>query len=260
MWYYEGQEIQIDNERIVFKDTKAYYTGKGIWFCGKKTPDGEGVAKFENGDKFEGKFSYGEPKNGIYVFKNGSYCGVKYCAFNTIKYTTPYGYPEPTKKIEVKYKNSTYVGEVENGEANGIGKMTYVKDGLLFKKETHYIGGFKDGDKHGVGKYIFSNGEDYDICVYEEGKEIYCFEKGKIEKESSYISDEDSDPYDYEQDRKEMNKKLFLEYYHEGRYDLAYDILYKFELGEEIESYKRGCLTVSEWKDLLNEQMDENNY
>ena len=54
-----------------------------------------------------------------------------------------------------KQTNPIYKGQVENGEPNGLGVITY-RDG------HKYVGEFKDGKKHSQGKFTYTDGGWYD--------------------------------------------------------------------------------------------------
>lgn len=227
---------KVENYKITFKGKTAYYTGESINVCSQPVPHGNGVAKIENGDCFKGSFSYGKPEEGIYYFENGSYCGYKVTFFNSVKYCYPYGYPSPSEHQEIEEAKHTYVGEVKNGSPNGIGKITYIDKGFLglSTRISSYEGGFKNGYRHGVGKYTFPSG-DYDICLYNEGEEIYCFEKVEQEQESNYSYDLS---YNNQTNRDTTSistkKDLYQKYMNEGRYRDAYQILKDLESDDVI--------------------------
>jgi len=87
---------------------------------------------------------------------------------------------------EVKYE-----GEIENGEPNGIGNITY-------HIGIKYVGEWKDGRKHGQGTYTqygsllypdgrkyvgeYKNGKEWNGTYYNNnGKKEYKLVNGKIE-------------------------------------------------------------------------------
>lgn len=74
--------------------------------------------------------------------------------------------------LEFEYENGIkifYLGNVEEGKANGFGYGIFLKKGL-------YIGDWKDNLRHGQGKYSWDNGDIY------EGD----FKNGKIEGVGTY--------------------------------------------------------------------------
>ena len=59
-------------------------------------------------------------------------------------------------------KNEKYLGEIENGEPNGIGNITY-------HIGIKYVGDWKDGKQHGQGTLTLPNGEKY-VGEWENGE------------------------------------------------------------------------------------------
>ena len=254
-----------NNKSIKFWQTEAVYTGQMANIYGVLKPHGYGLAVLCNGDKFYGKFNMGNPVNGTYTFENGSYCEVEYKSETKFEYSGPYGYPKPTKIEEQKDGKNYYNGELKNGKPDGIGTMKIdVTDWFSFFSSYHYYkGGFKNGKRHGVGKYTFANGG-YDVCVYNEGEEIYCIEEydPKKEQTSSRVDDDTEDYVDYRiKTLIDTKKKIYQDYMNQGRYKDAYSILRELDSDEVIgtNSFSSSAKTVAELKEELEQIIKEEN-
>jgi len=244
----------LENVRIYFNDIPAMYTGDADYgFFGSLKPDGRGMAVLSNGDIFEGRFSKGKPLKGRYTFENGSYYYVNYLLDEDRRYFG-YGFREPTNVVEINSYDSNYVGEVKNGKPDGIGKMRYENSRCFgwVTSYSYYEGGFKQGKKHGVGKFTTQDG-DCEVCVYNDGKELFCIEYCSQEKSQTTNSYE-KPTYRYSDDFKQTKKELFLKYYNNGEYDKARSILRDLDSDEMIgtTSFHSTAKSAREWEEELD--------
>lgn len=69
---------------------------------------------------------------------------------------------EISKHKAITTSDYTYIGEVKNGEPNGIGLMKHGNN-------ESYYGYFANGDRHGKGRYCYANGNHYE-GMWENGE------------------------------------------------------------------------------------------
>ena len=72
-------------------------------------------------------------------------------------------------------KEVKYDGQIENGEPNGIGTISY-------QDLTNYVGEWKDGEYHGQGRLLYHDGEKYEgehTSGEFHGHGIYTWTKGQ---------------------------------------------------------------------------------
>lgn len=121
--------------------------------------------------------------------------------------------PEKTKEVlnivSAKGKKVQYLGETENGKANGYGEgifetgsvyKGYWKDNLrhgvgvfTWSDKEYYEGSFVEGKREGYGEYHWKNGEVYKGYWKNDmrhGKGSLYKKNGKLKKEGVWVNDE----------------------------------------------------------------------
>jgi len=143
---------------------------------------GKGTYEFQNGDKYEGEWRFGERNGqGTYTFADGGK------QVGEWKDGVPNG-----QGTRIFSEGDKYVGEFKDGKRNGQGTYTYA-DG------NKYVGEFKDGKRNGQGTFTWPDGRKY-VGEWKDGKEngqgtdIYAngdkyvgeFKDGKINGQGTY--------------------------------------------------------------------------
>ncbi|WP_026903633.1 hypothetical protein [Pedobacter glucosidilyticus] len=197
------------------KGTYFYQIGdkyEGEWVNGQKM--GKGTYFFISGNKYEGewqnsyrtgygKFTYanGKVEEGLFD-KNkfiGSHSKVASVPLNNQNKTSPN--VVASKSVGKLVLNvGIYEGELQNGKANGKGKMVYndgrILEGVFQNNSPNgngkmidssgkliYEGDYLDGKPNGKGKLWYQNGDYYEgdfVMNVKQGKGIYTFKNGEV--------------------------------------------------------------------------------
>ena len=152
---------------------------------------GEGIYKYENGDRYEGSFSDEQPNGeGEMTYANGDVYNGKWTRgkrhgegeftwANGDKYLGNWIGGEKHGEGKFTWANEdTYSGTWKNGLMSGVGTITYsnnpnlkqikgewykgsLNDAILaiFKNGNKYHGGWKDGEREGDGALVLVNGD-----------------------------------------------------------------------------------------------------
>lgn len=200
---YHGEKTLVDNNGNT-------YSYKGDMKDGK--PEGEGRAKYKNGNVFEGEWTNGLydgsgtftwASNDTYTgyFKNGYLNGkgtMKYQ--NEEVYDGYWAYGVFQGRGTYKYKNgNTYEGYWLNNKQNGDGKFTW-------QNGDTYQGNFKDGYRDGYGTTVTLS-SDVANCAgcrkysgfwrngFKEGAGSWFDINGKLIYQGSFVNDQPVPPY-----------------------------------------------------------------
>lgn len=147
-----------------FSDSDKLFEGE--FKDGKR--NGYGLAKINNGTRFEGVYENDVVVNGIATFKNGSLYTGQFNSKGLFHGQGKYIFAD----------GSFYEGEYRDGKQNGLGVFTFLS-GDVFKGE------FVDDKKTGKGLYIYANGDFYE-SYYENNIPISLISYKFIYKYNQY--------------------------------------------------------------------------
>jgi hypothetical protein len=115
--------------------------------------NGNGKAKYMNGDTYDGNYVDGKRQGpGVYTYRK-----------NKATFKGEFEQNIKTGKGRVTYKEGYYEGFFENGKRHGEGTFQYPNKDI-------YSGMWKDGKRHGKGTYVYANTK-YELKgVWKEGQ------------------------------------------------------------------------------------------
>jgi hypothetical protein len=135
-----------ENANTIILNSGATYTGEVVL---NNVPNGEGVAMWPDGSKYEGEFFNGMPNGkGTFYYTNGDV------------YIGQFEYGFRSGKGKMTFVNGdTYDGEWKADMMHGKGTYTFITpDPDHPKKNDVYSGQWRYNMMHGKGSYKFANG------------------------------------------------------------------------------------------------------